>query len=411
MIGGVALGLAVVCLVLGGLVLVGYPLVVVLLARRRGRPARARAWTPKVSILLVCRNESKNLPRKIASLLALDYPKDKLEILVADDASTDGTVRILNAARAELPKLQIVRSSSHRGKPANLNALMARASGEIVVFNDARQPLDPQAIRALCAALADPEVGGATGDLVLPVGDDGAVPAMGAYWRYESALRRAEGALHSTLGGTGALYAVKRELVRPFERDLVLDDMVLPLRVVLGGHRFVFASEARAYDVFSESLEREFQRKVRTLAGNFQALRFERRLLKAKGNPIFWQFLFHKVGRLALPWLMVAAFALSAVASTAVGFSTVKHLGTALLLAQSCFYAAALAGEILVRLVGRAGPLGMARTIVSMNVATACGLFVAVAGGLRATWKEADSQDADALSEPGSARQPMGSNA
>ena len=163
MIGGVALGLAVVCLVLGGLVLVGYPLVVVLLARRRGRPARAQVWTPKVSLLLVCRNESKNLPRKIASLLALDYPKDKLEILVADDASTDGTVRILNAARAELPKLQIVRSSSHRGKPANLNALMARASGEVVVFNDARQPLDPQAIRALCAALADPEVGGATG--------------------------------------------------------------------------------------------------------------------------------------------------------------------------------------------------------------------------------------------------------
>ena len=410
MTGVIALAMAGVCLALGGTVLAGYPLVVVLLARLRARPVRARAWTPKVSLLIVCRNEAKNLPRKIASLAALDYPKDQLEILVADDGSTDGTVRLLEEARGELPKLQILRSSAHRGKPVNLNALVTRSSGEIVVFNDARQPLDPQAIRALCATLADPEVGGATGDLVLPPGADGAVPAMGAYWRYESALRRAEGALHSTLGGTGALYAVKRQLIRPFERDLVLDDMVLPLRIVLGGHRFVFAAGARAYDVFSETLDREFNRKVRTLAGNFQALRYEPRLLRAKGNPVFWQFLFHKIGRLALPWLMLGALAFSVLAAST-GGPVAWRTGIASVLLQAGFYAAAVAGEAAVRLVGRCGPLGAARTIVSMNFASASALFVAIAGGMSATWKEAERVKGDALSSPGPMRGPMGSNA
>src|SRR5262249_18317032 len=153
-----------------------------------------------------------------------------------------------------------------------------------------------------------------------------------------------------------ALYAIKRELFHPFEEDLVLDDMMLPLRVALGGHRFVFASEARAYDVFAESLEREFKRKVRTLAGNFQALRYETRLLRRENNPAYVHVLFHKVGRLALPWLMVLALLASGVGAW-LGDAWIRSASLALTAAQLLFYAAALAGEVLVRAFGRAGPL------------------------------------------------------
>jgi cellulose synthase/poly-beta-1,6-N-acetylglucosamine synthase-like glycosyltransferase len=186
---------------------------------------------------------------------------------------------------------------------------VARARGEVVVFCDVRQRLDPGAVRALVAALADPQVGAATGELVL-TDEHGreAADGVGLYWRYEKALRALESRVHSTLGATGALYAVRRVLYRPLPAGTVLDDVLTPMRIVLAGQRVVYEPRARAYDLVCPP-EREFVRKVRTLAGNFQLLVLAPELVNPARNPVFFQFVSHKLGRLAVPYFLVLLLA------------------------------------------------------------------------------------------------------
>ncbi len=291
----------------------GYPVWLAVLSAVRPRPypsgpdATREDDLPRVAIVLAGHNEARRLPAKLASLAALDYPPERLRFYVADDASTDDTTAVLEQLKQAHPRLRCHRSDTNVGKPANLNRLVELAGDwpDVLVFNDARQPLDPQALRCLVAPLGDPSIGGATGDLTLPPNADGTVPGMGAYWRYETFLRDREARTGSVVGATGALYCVRRELFTPFEPNLVLDDMLGPLRVTLGGRRFVFAHGARAFDVYSDDLGHEYRRKVRTLAGIYQAMAFEPRLTRP-GSGVFGRFFWHKRGRLLLPFLLGA---------------------------------------------------------------------------------------------------------
>ncbi len=299
-----------------GTVFIGYPCAIAVRARITPKPypqgaqilrGRAPKDLPTVAILLVAHNEATRLPGKLATLQALEYPADKLRFFIADDASTDDTAHVLQQLQAQEPRLTVHRADRNMGKPDNLNRLVElvdqTGGADVLVFNDARQNLAPEALLALLAPLEDPKVGGATGDLVLPPKPDGTLRGMGAYWRYETWIRRNEALTGSVVGATGALYAVRRTCFTPFEPELVLDDMLLPLRVVLQGHRFVFASQAQAYDVYSRDLDHELTRKARTLGGVYQAMALEPGLLDAS-TEVFVPFLFHKLGRLALPWLL-----------------------------------------------------------------------------------------------------------
>lgn len=312
---------------LSGLLLVGtfvgYPAWLALLARVRPMPYPAGADAipdealPKVAIVLAGHNEAARLPDKLASLQGLRYPPERVRFYVADDASTDDTSEVLRKLAGAEPRLTTHRAAENVGKPSNLNRLVELAGDwpDVLVFNDARQPLDPEALRCLVAPLADARIGGATGDLTLPPRDDGTVPGMGAYWKYETFLRDREARTGSVVGATGALYCVRRALFTPFEPELVLDDMLGPLRVTLGGHRFVFAHGAKAFDVYSSDLGHEYRRKVRTLAGIYQAMALEPRLTQP-GSGVFGRFFWHKRGRLWLPFALaanaVAAFAVVA---------------------------------------------------------------------------------------------------
>jgi cellulose synthase/poly-beta-1,6-N-acetylglucosamine synthase-like glycosyltransferase len=287
-------------------VYVGYPLVLGAWSRLRRRPVHRADWEPTVSLILAVRNERDTIADKIENCELLDYPPEKLQIVVSLDAPTDGTDHIVYGCSH--PLVRVVSCARHEGKAAALNRAVRAANGEVLVFCDARQRIEPGAIRELLEDLADPTVGAVTGELMLS--EDGShetADGVGLYWRYEKALRSMESSIHSTVGATGALYAVRRELFAPIPESAVLDDVIVPMRIVLGGKRTVFEPRARVWDRVAPP-EQEFLRKVRTLAGNFQLFELMPDLLSPGRNPVFLQFVSHKVGRLLVPYLLVTLF-------------------------------------------------------------------------------------------------------
>ncbi|CAN5660516.1 glycosyltransferase family 2 protein [soil metagenome] len=326
-----------------GYVYAGYPLLLALWARLAARrPAVApsdagRAW-PKISIIVAARNEAARLPARLHNLLALPYPGPR-EILIVSDGSTDGTAAVVASFG---PAVRLVDVPAG-GKPLALNAGVEAADGDILVFADARQSFSPSTLMALVRNFDDPAVGGATGELVLDAEsgeiDDSTIgEGVGLYWAYEKWLRRNEGLVWSTLGATGAIYALRRRLWQPLPADTLLDDVLAPMRVVLGGHRIVFEEGARAFDRTSPDAAAESRRKTRTLAGNYQILVQEPRLLLPVVNPVWLQYLSHKVGRLVVPWALVGAFFASA------GLAGTSWLYAGAFGLQAAFYVLAIFG-------------------------------------------------------------------
>ena len=287
------------------------------MAHDEGRPRRRIGRTdPPVSIVLAVRNEAHRLRARVENLLSLDY-RGARQIIVVSDGSTDSPERALGG----LPATVQLICRPPRGKAAALNAGVAQARHDILVFADARQNFAPDALRLLVAPFADPRIGGVTGELVLDseqphpgrAHDSSVAEGVGLYWRYEKALRRYESIVGSTLGATGAIYALRRELWQPLPDDTLLDDVLAPMRAVLAGYRVVFEDRAKAFDIAAPDAAAESRRKIRTLAGNVQILWQEPRLLVPVVNPVWVQYISHKVGRLLVPYALVGALISSAV--------------------------------------------------------------------------------------------------
>ena len=327
-------------------VYVGYPALLAMwasLRARKGRPPRneERRWrdVPGISIVIAARNEAARLPARINNLLASDYPRDRIQIIVASDGSSDGTAEALAPFKDRVELLQLPEG----GKALALNAAVARARNPILVFADARQRFAPDALRLLVYRFADPTVGAVSGELLI----DGAHSTIGdgvsAYWSYEKWLRRHEALVGSTIGVTGAIYSMRRDLWRPLPGDTLLDDVLGPMRVVLAGYRVVFEERARAYDQAASDASTEMRRKVRTLAGNFQLLAREPRLLVPVINPVWLQFMSHKLARLFVPYALAALL----IASGALAGQSLFY--AMLCSAQIVFYGLAIYGGILDR--------------------------------------------------------------
>ena len=362
----------------------GYPLAVWAWSRVRPRPVRRAPIEPSVSVLLVAHDEEGQIADRIRNLLDLDYPRERLEVLVASDGSTDAT---LERALAAAPDgVRVLDLRERRGKPRALNALAGRATGEVLVFTDARQRFERGTLRALVAGFADPDVGGVGGELLLVANPDrgGVGEAVGLYWRYEKWIRRAESGVHSTVGATGAVYAVRRRLFQPLPEDTVLDDVLVPMRVVAQGHRVVFEGGARAYDRAPANASQEFARKARTLAGVFQLLARHRWLLDPRRNPLFVQTLSHKGLRLLTP----LALALALAANLALLPSAFYRVGLA---AQLAFYAAALGGY-LGRDRRRSPLMALPYLVCVLAGATVVGFLRFARGGQSVTWERASAR-------------------
>lgn len=301
-----------------GYIYVGYPVLLATWARFCTRPVRkalldlSAPW-PSMSIVVAARNEASRLPERIANLLSLPYA-GALDIVVVSDGSTDGSVETLRKflqGAVGADRVQVLEVPAG-GKPLALNAGVAATSGEILVFADARQTFSETALLELAANFNDDQVGGVTGELVLDC-EESAVPdstvgdGVGLYWTYEKWLRRNESAVWSTLGATGAIYALRRRLWTPLPAETLLDDVLAPMRAVLQGYRIVFEEQAIAYDRTSLDAGAESRRKTRTLAGNYQILYQEPRLLLPVVNQVWLQYFSHKVGRLLVPWALLGA--------------------------------------------------------------------------------------------------------
>ncbi len=265
----------------------------------RSYPVRRGPCTLPVSIVMVVRNEEETLETKLENLFSLDYPP--CQIIVVSDGSTDGTEGIL---RRHESRLQLVLNRTTQGKASGLNDALRLAHGDIVVFTDARQRIEPDAVRLLAENFVEPEVGCVSGELMLGDGTKGeSGEGLGLYWRIEKRVRELEAASGSVVGATGAFYAARRELLGSFPPGTILDDVYLPMQVVRQGKRTVFDGRARAWDTPNLGAEREFSRKVRTLSGNYQLVQLEPWLLSGS-NPIWFEFVSHKMLRLAVPFAL-----------------------------------------------------------------------------------------------------------
>ncbi len=276
-------------------VVFGYPALLALAARRASNPI-ARHFEPRsVTVLLCIHNGESQVRDKLRSILQLEYPRELVQVLVISDGSTDRTVEIAREFASEgVEVVEIPRS----GKAAALNAGTARARGDILFFTDVRQPLHPACLKSLVGCLGDPRVGAVCGHVYFVGAAEGA--HMGLYWRYEKWIRNNHTRLDSILAGTGCIYAMRRELVVPVPPETLLDDSYLPLSAFLRGYRFVLDPGAVAWE-YPSSLRTEFHRKVRTLAGIYQLVRFFPALI-LPGSRMWAHFLSYKLARLLLPF-------------------------------------------------------------------------------------------------------------
>jgi len=353
----------------------GYPILLYLRAQFWSIPVRRASIFPQVTILLAAYNEERNLPDKLANLAALDYPADLLDVIVVSDGSVDGTNKILDAWDG--PSRRSFKLPIRRGKAAALNVGAAEAKGEIIVFTDARQAIASDALKIIVENFADPCVGCVSGELMLRESPAArSAEGLGLYWRVEKNIRYWEGLVGSTVGATGALYAVRRKLFLPIPQDLILDDVYVPLQVVRQGQRVVFEPRALAWDDFMPSAKQEFHRKLRTLTGNYQLLQLAPWILTTS-NPLLLQFVCHKMLRLLVP------FALLCLLGSA--FWLREGVYGLVLALQLFFYALAGLGifQLQLGILSRLSSISLAFTLLN----TAAGLaFVYFITGRKAIW-------------------------
>jgi len=282
----------------------GYPLGMLRAAQRRPRSVRKAPGTPRVTAILSVHNAAQRVRTKLDNLLALDYPGECLDIVVACDGCTDGTAQVCRAVGSA--RIRVLEFPERRGKAACLNDAVQAATGEILFMTDVRQRIEADALRELVANFADPTIGAASGELWFEEVDGGFASSVDAYWRYEKAIRLAESRSGSVVGVTGAIYAMRRTLFEPLPEGTVLDDVLIPMRVIKAGYRVIFEPAAQAWDQVSRSPGAERTRKLRTLAGNFQLVQLAPWLLVPFVNPIWMRFVGHKLLRLLAPWALLA---------------------------------------------------------------------------------------------------------
>jgi biofilm PGA synthesis N-glycosyltransferase PgaC len=352
---------------------VGYPLLAMALARLvEWAPRLDETYRPTLSVCMAIHNGEPFVGAKIASLQRLQYPPDRLELVIYCDGCSDRTVEIVLACAERDPRIRAIVVDQRLGKPTALNRMREAATGEVLVLTDVRPPLAPEAATALVGPLADPTVGCVSGNLVL-AGNSGS----GAYWKYEKLIRGSEARIGGLVGVSGTIYAIRRRDFPELPPDIILDDMWVPLTVALERRaRIAFSERAAAFEQAFDD-DREFGRKARTLAGNYQLLARKPQLLIPFVNPVWFEMVSHKLLRLVCPWALAVLFVASA---HTLAEPSSSSLWWGLLFAQLTFYGLAVVGAA----AGRAGSL--ARTFVVLNAAAVVGLWRFIRGRQGVTW-------------------------
>ncbi|CAN5706490.1 glycosyltransferase family 2 protein [soil metagenome] len=353
-----------------------FPATIAARGRWRARPPLADDVTPSVTVVVAAHDEGAGIAAKLASVLSGSYPPNLLDVVVASDGSADDTVE---QASIDDPRVQVL-DLPRLGKAGALNAAIAAAGGEIVVFTDANSRFAPDTLARLVRPFADPTVGGVAGDQRYDRGEPGApidatVDGERRYWDLDRWLKQAESAAGNVIGATGALYAVRRELIDEVP-DGVTDDFTTSTGVIARGHRLVFAPDAAVYEPVSTSVDAEFRRKVRIVTRGLRGVAHRRELLDPRAHGFYsYQLLNHKVLR------RLMAFPLATLLLASIGASR-----------RSPFYRLALVGQLGVYVpaaialaaprsrLGRSRPCGMAAYFCLVNAAGAVGAWNLLTG-------------------------------
>ena len=344
---------------------VGYPVAAAALARVRARPVRKQEWTPSVSVIVAAHDEETVIERRLENLLQLDYPPDRVEIVVASDASTDRTDELVEALAAREPRVRLLRCP-RGGKVAAQNRAVRETRGDIVAFSDANAIWAPDALRALVRNFADPDVAYVFGRLRLLAADG--TNKEGAYWRYEVWLRAQESRLGSTTGGYGSIYAVRRSDYVDVDPRFG-HDLALPYVMVQRGRRAVYEPDAVAFEKPTPDVEDEYRRKVRMFE-HCWLITLRGRMLRDLPPLYLAQVVSHRVLRYGSGVLHLALLAASA------------RLGR-----RGGVYALALAGQIGLLAAAAARP-GLARYYALVTWATVVALVRYLRFGVPATWEK-----------------------
>ena len=355
---------------------IGYPLLIAWLARRRPMPACPLlddASLPAITVVMAGYNEAARLPGKIANLRALDYPQDKVHILVVSDGSTDSSAALLE----DLPGVRTLAYAQRQGKAYALNLALTRVQTAFVVFCDVRQELSPGSVRRLISDFCDPAVGAVSGELVHRPSGSHTGDNIGLYWRYEKAIRKAESRFHSTVGATGALYAIRTGDFVPIPPDTILDDFEIPMRITRSGMRTLLQPQALVVDVLQTESATEQRRKIRTLTGNFQTFSRNFWLFSPAQNPVWFQFLSHKVFRLLVPYALLLTLLCSAlIPAVFYRLAFALQLGFYLLVAAGHWVPAARRNKF----------VSFAQVFFDMNAAAVVALVRFLGGRVEAKW-------------------------
>lgn len=380
----------------------GYPILVRALAGRRGTLPSCDAADVALTVVVAARNEQAHVGDRVRDILAQDYPAHLLRVVVVSDGSDDRTAQ---QAAIDDPRVRVVELPGNVGKAAALNAGVQQVDTPLVGFTDVRQRFAPNALRNLVAPFADPAVGAVSGELVIratrasrpatpdpsrtsaadagssdPPAHEPAAHGAGLYWRLEKNLRADEARLGWLHGVSGSIHAMRRPLFHPLPAGTVLDDVWLPMHVRLRGYRVWMARDAVALDRASANPGEEFQRKLRTLAGNWQLLVRLPVLLDPFRNPVFFAWASHKLLRLLVPWALLCVLVASALAP--------GSLYRVALIGQLLAYALAAIGWLLPRLAARVPWLTAAATFLMLNTAALFALPASVAWDPSNLWKK-----------------------
>jgi poly-beta-1,6-N-acetyl-D-glucosamine synthase len=354
-------------------VYLGYPIVLLLLRPLFHRPVKKQFCEPFVSLLIPAYNEIRVIREKIRNSLQLDYPADRLEVVVVSDGSTDGTAEAAQTL-ADGTRVRVLAFPKNRGKILAMNDAVPQLKGEIILFSDASAMLMPDSVRELVANFHDACVGAVSGIYQVKKTDDTPIGnSEQLYWKYETFLKTQEAALDSILGGHGHLHAIRKDLYSYPPPGTINDDYVISVRVLSQGYRAVYEPKAVGWEEASEMAG--FGRRVRIMAGNVQQLREIPRLFR-RPLPLFF-FLSHKLGRLLVPFAMIAGLAATA-------FLLDEPFYRWLFVLQVSFYALAVAGALFPL---KPKILRISHYFCMINLAALVGVYHALRGGRGMAWK------------------------
>lgn len=359
----------------------GYPLLVWCLARvagRRRQPPAGDAELPTVSLLIAAYNEEAEIEKRVQTALMMDYPADKLEIVIASDGSSDGTADIVR--RYAHRGVRLLDYRQRRGKATVLNDAFGEVNGDVVLLSDANTQIDPDAPHKMVRWFADPSVGVVCGRLILTDAETGR-NVDGAYWKYETFLKKCEGRLGGLLGANGAIYAIRRELYAPIPNDTIVDDFVLPLQAkLLSGCLIVYECGAVAREETAPGIGAEFHRRSRIGAGGFQSIALLWPLLSPRHGWTAFTFLSHKVLRWLCPFFLLALVAANVCLLDEPFYRNA-------LLAQAGFYLVSLLAAFLPARYRLLKPLRLTTMFTGMNAALLVGFCRWLRGTQKAAWK------------------------